>query len=161
MIPIVPPEDEKNDDLVFVHWGNPRTPGPASRALASKKFRCLDEDCDKTFSRESDMLRHWGSHRSGPKAYDCPANRCPRTGMKGFWRSDKLKAHLDSKHPEIEVERWFLRVRGLGGFRDVAKREEHEAMMRSKGYTLVGDFPKGRVVYALSEEVDWIKGGAL
>lgn len=54
--------------------------------------------------------------------------------MKGFWRRDKLKDHLDRKHPEIEVERWYLPA-GIktGGYRDVAKRGEHEALMHSKG----------------------------
>lgn len=89
--------------------------------------------------------------------------------MKGFWRLDKLKTHLNSKHPEIDVQPWSFgsylyfptlgnlqpAAKGLykGGYLDVANREEHQAMMRSKGFTLVGD-SKTHIIYALSERVN-------
>lgn len=54
---------------------------------------------------------------------------------------DKLKDHLDRKHPEIEVERWYYGWRQTGGrsdevthYRDVTKRAEHEVDMLSKGF---------------------------
>lgn len=73
--------------------------------------------------------------------------------MSGFNRLDKLKDHLNRKHPEVEVERWYKvdnhlerrRRTGLmerwllshlipGGYREVSKRGEHEVQMRSKGF---------------------------
>ncbi|KAI4261967.1 MAG: hypothetical protein L6R42_002845 [Xanthoria sp. 1 TBL-2021] len=99
-------------------------------------YKCGVEDCDKAFVRKGDLSRHLKSHKSGPRTHNCLADRCPRKGLKGFWRADKLKDHMDRKHPEIEVEHWnyWYRLIGTGGYRDVEKREEHEALMLSKGY---------------------------
>lgn len=140
------PEGENNGNLVIVPF-DPTTRGPASGKPASTQYPCEFEGCDKTFSREKDMERHAQSHRSGPRTYDCPANHCRRTGLKGFWRLDKLKEHLVSKHPETEFERWYqvsTSYSGIvaGGYRDVAKREEHDALMRSKGYRFIEPFGK-------------------
>lgn len=137
---------ERRGELAFVQF-DPTTRGPALGKPPSKQFPCEFEGCDKTFSREADMQRHAQSHRSGPRTYDCPANRCQRTGLKGFWRIDKLKEHLDSKHPEAEFERWYLyTTTGASGYIDVAKREEHDALMRSREYILNPDYPT-KIVY--------------
>ena len=55
--------------------------------------------------------------------------------MKGFWRIDKLKDHMERKHPEIEIERWYYAWTNRGGgYRDVEKSAQHKIWMRSKRY---------------------------
>ncbi|KAL8682363.1 MAG: hypothetical protein Q9186_001553 [Xanthomendoza sp. 1 TL-2023] len=133
--------------LVVEQWHNGKAPVPTKENNAEKKFVCDVAECNKAYSRYADMTRHLDSHKTGPRAHDCVASRCPRKGMKGFWRLDKLKDHMDRKHPEIEIEPWclwfgnesdlssnHLRLYSCKGFRDVSKRDEQEALMRSKGY---------------------------
>ena len=71
--------------------------------------------------------------------------------MKGFWRIDKLKDHMERKHPEIETERWFCRWK-VGGCRDVEKRAQHETLMRSKGYKPSSWNPKHFVEMSAEEK---------
>ncbi|KAL9023045.1 MAG: hypothetical protein Q9196_007415, partial [Gyalolechia fulgens] len=146
----------KPEDPGFEQQPQDRAPGhPADKSKAATFF-CEAADCNKAYIRHGDLDRHRKSHGTGPKAYDCCVARCPRKGYKGFWRIDKLKDHLDCKHPEVEVERWYkLSAYGqdlhdqesfssrnlssrpfsvLQGFRDVTRREEHEALMRSRGF---------------------------
>ncbi|KAL8857791.1 MAG: hypothetical protein Q9178_005691 [Gyalolechia marmorata] len=126
--------------LVFEQWPEGKPPPSTTELSRNADFPCSVPDCDKAFGRKGDLQRHLKSHQSGPRSYNCVADGCPRRGMKGFWRRDKLKDHLDRKHPEIEVERWYL-LPGIkmGGYRDVAKRGEHEALMRSKGFELYSE----------------------
>lgn len=116
-------------------------------------FKCEADGCNKKFVRKGDLDRHSKTHQTGPKAYDCIVEQCRRKGYKGFWRLDKLKDHMDCKHPEVEVERWCVLKAGFGysseiipsmyrhpsywapqGLRNITRREEHEAVMRSKGF---------------------------
>ncbi|KAL8910956.1 MAG: hypothetical protein Q9172_007760 [Xanthocarpia lactea] len=127
-------------ELVFEQWHDGKPPPSTTELSRNADFPCGVPDCDKAFVRRSDLYRHLKSHQSGPRTYNCLADGCPRRGMKGFWRQDKLKDHLDRKHSEIEVERYFTLDGGYfahltkRGYRDVAKRGEHEAVMRSKGF---------------------------
>ncbi|KAI4179836.1 MAG: hypothetical protein L6R41_007609 [Letrouitia leprolyta] len=124
-------------DLDLYHSPQQRVPSPPVNQEISAGFTCKAEDCNKAFIRKGDLARHSKSHQTGPKTYDCFVEQCRRKGYKGFWRLDKLKDHLDCKHPEVEVEQWStaLWVRPkLRGYRDVTRLEEHEAMMRSKGF---------------------------
>ncbi|KAL8799562.1 MAG: hypothetical protein Q9182_005801 [Xanthomendoza sp. 2 TL-2023] len=133
------PPDTK--PLVIEQWHNGKAPVATRDNTAEKNFVCDVPDCDKAFAKNGDLTRHLNSHKTGPRTYGCLAPRCPRKGMKGFWRLDKLKDHLDRKHPELEVERWYFEYQadrladgGHGGYRDVTKRDEHVALMRSEGY---------------------------
>lgn len=63
-----------------------------------EKWVCLHPNCDKVYSRIGDLRRHYLTHRTGPKGFDCPWNGCVRKGLNGFWRSDKLRDHLICKH---------------------------------------------------------------
>ena len=123
--------------LVFEHWSNGKPPATIAGSKTNATHKCGVEDCDKAFLRKPDLARHLESHKSGPRNHDCLAEGCPRRGLKGFWRADKLKDHMARMHPEIELEPYgyygpsiYCTVR----YRDVEKREQHEALMRSKGY---------------------------
>ncbi|KAL8991824.1 MAG: hypothetical protein Q9169_007619 [Polycauliona sp. 2 TL-2023] len=128
-------------ETIFEHWLNGKRP---TTTIGSTKFaphKCGVKDCEKSFVRKGDLVRHLKSHNSGPRTHSCLADSCRRKGIKGFWRLDKLKDHMERKHPEIEIERWtatdawYLEMRvEMRGYRDVEKREEHEAAMLSKGY---------------------------
>ncbi|KAI4214572.1 MAG: hypothetical protein LQ351_002989 [Letrouitia transgressa] len=99
------------------------------------KIPCQQEGCDKVFGRLSDLERHARSHQSGPREFECPARKCRRKGVDGFWRVDKLKDHIAAKHPEMEVERWYYGFGSqCGGLRDVTRVAEHEDVMFRKGY---------------------------
>ena len=120
-------------ETIFVHWSDGKPPANNSGSTKIANHKCGVPDCDKAYARYSDLYRHLLSHNSGPRTHSCLADRCPRKGLNGFWRLDKSKEHMQRKHPEIEIERWHYG--GLwGGYRDVEKREEHEALMLSKGY---------------------------
>ncbi|KAI4275038.1 MAG: hypothetical protein L6R38_005977 [Xanthoria sp. 2 TBL-2021] len=132
-------KSDHQQGLVFEHWSDGKPPATASGSTNTATYKCDVEDCDKAFVRKGDLSRHLKSHKSGPRAHNCLADGCPRKGLKGFWRVDKFKDHMDRKHPEIEFERWVyykpnVWVYKLGGYRDVEKREQHEALMLSKGY---------------------------
>ena len=59
---------------------------------------CLEPNCNKAFKWVGDLQRHRKTHQIGAKDYDCPATGCARKGLRGFWRSDKLRDHLLAKH---------------------------------------------------------------
>ena len=123
----------------FHYWTPENHANPSVNLVKEKVFKCEFEDCDKAFGRGGDLTRHHLSHQSGNRLYSCLASRCGRKGVKGFWRLDKFKAHLDAKHPEIEVERWIARhyfpYRSKEyGYRDVTKVKEHEAEMLANGW---------------------------
>ena len=121
-------------ELVFEQWHDGKPPLSTTEPSRNADFPCGVPDCDKAFGRKSDLNRHLKSHQSGPRSHNCLADGCPRRGTKGFWRLDKLMDHLDRKHPEIEVERWSCFWGPEKGCRDIGKRGEHEALMRSKGF---------------------------
>ncbi len=135
---------DSEQGLVFEQWHDGKPPPSTTESSRNAGFPCGVPDCEQAFGRKSDLDRHLKSHQSGPRTYSCIAEGCPRRGMKGFWRLDKLKDHLDRKHSETEVEQWWYlpdfrcgyRTSDLkvGGYRDVAKRVEHEALMYSKGF---------------------------
>ncbi len=138
--------------LVFEHWSNGKPPATIAGSKTNATHKCGVEDCDKAFVNKSDLVRHLQTHKSGPRTYDCLAEGCPRRGLKGFWRVDKFKNHMDRKHPEIEFERYFRWDHSfymIVGYRDVEKREQHEALMRSKGYKPLP--PGSRNFYRMSD----------
>ncbi|KAL8767850.1 MAG: hypothetical protein Q9209_005742 [Squamulea sp. 1 TL-2023] len=122
--------------LTFEHWQDGKAPTTITKPRPSITFACTVPECNKLFNRKGELTRHLKSHESGPRTHDCLAESCTRKGTEGFWRMDKLKDHLDRKHPDIDYERWFYGwfTSVVGGYRDVTKRGEHEALMRSKGY---------------------------
>lgn len=63
-----------------------------------QRYLCLEPNCNKGFSRVGDLQRHYKTHQTGAKDFDCPATGCARKGPNGFWRSDKLRDHLLYKH---------------------------------------------------------------
>ncbi|KAL8735766.1 MAG: hypothetical protein Q9166_000629 [cf. Caloplaca sp. 2 TL-2023] len=134
-------------EVLFEQWHDGKKPTITTKSSTEGKFKCKVPDCNKAFCRKADLDRHLKNHQSGPRTYDCLAQKCPRKGLKGFWRLDKFKDHLDRKHPDIEVERWSLRVWGSeydqierSGYRDVTKSKEHVALMRSKGFAPVSSY---------------------
>ena len=63
----------------------------------SSRYVCLEANCDRTFSRPSDLARHLKS-RHCPPTFNCPVDDCDRKGSRGFPRKDKLGDHLRQKH---------------------------------------------------------------
>lgn len=149
-----PSSADNRDALTFKHWSPGKGPSQSMYKTSVGAFACEIEDCDKTFSRKGDMERHSLSHESGPRAHDCLARRCRRKGTNGFWRLDKLKDHMDCKHPETEIERWYYArdsYRQGGGYRVLAKRGEHEEYMRSLGYLLYKNREGEALFYRVAE----------
>lgn len=138
--------------LVFEYWSNGKPPATIAGSKSNAAHKCGVEDCDKAFLNKGDLVRHLQTHKSGPRTHDCLAEGCPRRGLKGFWRADKFKDHMDRKHPEIELERCWHYIIGYAskifGYRDVEKPEQHEAWMRSKGYKPFS--PGSRYFYRMS-----------
>lgn len=67
---------------------SPSTPtGPESR------YACSHPGCSTSCGRPGDLRRHAKKHVGGPKPHDCPAPGCPRKGVNGFERSDKMRSH--------------------------------------------------------------------
>ena len=143
---------DSQQGLVFEHWSNGKPPATVAGSKPNATHKCGVKDCDKAFLRKPDLARHLESHKSGPRTHDCLAEGCPRRGLKGFWRADKFKDHMARKHPEIEFERCGYYSRSISStlrYRDVEKREQHEALMRSKGYMT---YPPGsRNFYRMSD----------
>ena len=63
----------------------------------SSRYVCLEANCDRTFSRPSDLDRHLKSRHYLP-TFNCPVDDCDRKGRRGFPRKDKLRDHLRQKH---------------------------------------------------------------
>ena len=70
---------------------------------SSIRYVCLEANCDRTFSRPSDLDRHLKSRHYLP-TFNCPVDDCDRKGGKGFSRKDKLRDHLRQKHRNINDE---------------------------------------------------------
>ncbi|KAL8669560.1 MAG: hypothetical protein Q9168_005857 [Polycauliona sp. 1 TL-2023] len=132
--PLMNPDHGQNG--IFEHWSNGKPPATDVGSTKLTPHKCGVETCEKAFVRKADLERHLKSHKNGPRTHSCLADRCPRKSIKGFWRLDKFKDHMQRKHPEIKYERCTF-IDGTNcekGYRDVEKREEHEALMLSKGY---------------------------
>lgn len=71
--------------------------GPSSTASTPSgtetRYRCSFPACTTTCARPSDLRRHTQMHAAGPKRHDCPTPGCPRKGLNGFDRSDKMRSH--------------------------------------------------------------------
>lgn len=65
---------------------------------ASKRYYCSYPSCDVSVKNAADLTRHAKKHQDGPKEHDCPIRGCPRYGVRGFARNDKLNDHLKAKH---------------------------------------------------------------
>ncbi|KAI4156030.1 MAG: hypothetical protein LQ340_000576 [Diploschistes diacapsis] len=79
------------------------TPGPhinQSVGIHDTKARVPCLDCERTFGRRSEMLRHARKHNEAlARSFKCPIPSC----SKGFPRKDKLTAHMKSMHgPEVK-----------------------------------------------------------
>lgn len=62
-------------------------------------FKCTVEGCKaKPFTRMSELQRHRGKHSR--HRYSCPAQGCNRSGVKGFYRLDKLRDHMLAGHDD-------------------------------------------------------------
>ena len=76
-------------------------PPPASVASTSastpsgpeSRYACSHPGCSTTCARIGDLRRHVKNHVGGPKPHDCPTPGCPRKGVNGFERSDKMRTH--------------------------------------------------------------------
>jgi hypothetical protein len=77
-----------------------------STTVAGKSFTCDFEGCTvKPFKRINELTRHKLKHNPNRKIYPCLAVDCTRVGSKGFYRKDKLKAHMVAAHePDTPFE---------------------------------------------------------
>ncbi|KAH8803406.1 hypothetical protein F5884DRAFT_682564 [Xylogone sp. PMI_703] len=60
----------------------------------SSGFTC--DHCGVTCRRKGDLERHKKMHDT--PEYPCPVADCPRSGLHGFYRADKLRDHASKKH---------------------------------------------------------------
>ena len=54
--------------------------------------------CTLTFTRASDLQRHALKHLPESRQYECWVQGCPYKGARGFYRKDKLMAHVKARH---------------------------------------------------------------
>ena len=135
----VEPVSLPDSGIVFQQWDPKMSSRTFSEISEPKEFACPHEGCAKGYGRMSDLNRHKKTHQTGPKTFNCIALRCPRKGAKGFWRLDKLRDHIDARHPEVEYEnfwRWPYNsvAYWFGGIREKNCIAEHEAEMLRIGY---------------------------
>ena len=76
---------------------SPSTPTKAPHSPNSSPDRLSCPICDSKFKRAGDRQRHEKVH-SGQRDFPCTQPACNRKGGKGFYRSDKLKAHEKQVH---------------------------------------------------------------
>lgn len=62
-------------------------------AVTSSGHVCFT--CNKTFTRPSDLRRHAKKHMPDGRTFDCPIQGCRYKGQMGFYRKDKLDAHME------------------------------------------------------------------
>jgi hypothetical protein len=82
---------------------NSATPIPPASPTMAPSARYACSICGKTFGRPSDLRRHAGKHRSGPRPFSCPSERCAFKAERGFYRKDKMVNHVKTRHPELNV----------------------------------------------------------
>ena len=75
----------------------PAVASPATSSTGQRHY-CPHPGCGASVKHVADLSRHMKKHQDGPKEYDCPIRDCPRQGLRGFARKDKLNDHLKAKH---------------------------------------------------------------
>jgi uncharacterized Zn-finger protein len=73
-----------------VNQASASTPSPTNRHHCDR--------CPSTFVRSSDLRRHYRKHFTSQIVYGCFVNNCPRNGLRGFTRRDKLADHQRKIH---------------------------------------------------------------
>lgn len=61
-------------------------------------FRCSHQSCLRSFKRKADLSRHTRIHSPSSSLLLCPIPGCDRGRVTGFYRKDKLQAHLRRMH---------------------------------------------------------------
>lgn len=74
------------------------TAAPAARPVTNGRLPCTHIGCTQSFQHQHDLTRHMKGHKTGAKDFNCPFRDCPRQGVNGFTRKDKLMDHLKGKH---------------------------------------------------------------
>ena len=65
---------------------------PSTPSGAENRYACSFPGCTTSCARLGDLRRHAKKHAPGPKL-DCPTPGCPRKGVNGFDRGDKMRSH--------------------------------------------------------------------
>lgn len=65
---------------------------PSTSSGTENRYACSFPGCTTSCARPGDLRRHAKKHAPGPKL-DCPTHGCPRKGVNGFDRGDKMRSH--------------------------------------------------------------------
>ncbi|CAO1602176.1 hypothetical protein XANCAGTX0491_005806 [Xanthoria calcicola] len=65
---------------------------PSTPSGTENRYACSFPGCTTSCARPGDLRRHARKHVTGPKL-DCPTPGCPRKGVRGFDRGDKMRSH--------------------------------------------------------------------
>ena len=65
---------------------------PSTPSGTENRYACSFPGCTTSCARPGDLRRHAKKHAPGPKL-DCPTHGCPRKGVNGFDRGDKMRSH--------------------------------------------------------------------
>lgn len=71
----------------------PTSLAPSMPSGTETRYACSFPGCNITCARPGDLRRHTQMHAAGPKRHNCPTPGCPRKGLNGFDRSDKMRSH--------------------------------------------------------------------
>ena len=90
-----------NTDLASTPGNAPANLPEQQAVVSSDSGRLTCSECGPegpTFSRGADLLRHTDKHRR-EKQFPCTFTGCKYSGLEsGFYRKDKLAAHVKSRH---------------------------------------------------------------
>ena len=94
--------------IEFLQW-TPTTRPQTSRPRCTPSDRPFPCDhCPSSFNRKGDCTRHMRIHDEAHLAkFDCYIPGCPRKGLKGFPRRDKLREHVAARHPLSDFNRYL------------------------------------------------------
>jgi hypothetical protein len=75
---------------------SPSTPATTLSSSTNSPDRYSCHKCPSVFKRAGDLKRHQGVHL--PRNFHCRQSGCRRKGRNGFYRRDKLRAHMRQAH---------------------------------------------------------------
>ena len=114
------PESQENDPdsstpkdpkIEFELWTPDLLKRSSNAPAPQKEFACTFGDCNSSFDLKEDLLRHVSRTKKHQTAesqtHPCPAPGCPRKGVRGFLRKDKMREHFSTRHISFQLTAHF------------------------------------------------------